>query len=292
MKKIIFSIFICFLCNYIFSQNGYKITTYYSEKNEHKTNSIKKVNYYLKNKNTIKKFSEENNKIYKEIELQLLEYSDSIILQVIKDQSLCSLYELCFKENNTITINKDLYLLESNSYNQLYSNTIGKYNIDEMNIDSILCLLKSTPYYLIDSYICDIPFDLITNNEKYKILEGHFEVQSPTSDFKFQHECRYNYDKNNNLMLINFYCINENFSGINYNIKTINNTKNVYQKNEKFSFFEQSITTNTTTINFTKNEIVIEGCYSIYKHNSEYDFSKVIICNDLTEQELQYLNRI
>ena len=74
--------------------------------------------------------------------------------------------------------------------------------------------------------------------------------------------------------------------------KTINNTKNVYQKNEKFSFFEQSITTNTTTINFTKNEIVIEGCYSIYKHNSEYDFSKVIICNDLTEQELQYLNRI
>lgn len=92
---------------------------------------------------------------------------------------------------------------------------------------------------LIDSYICDIPFDLITNNEKYKILEGHFEVQSPTSDFKFQHECRYNYDKNNNLKLINFYCINENLCGINYNLKTIQ--KIYIKKMKSFHFLSNQL---------------------------------------------------
>ena len=194
MKKIAVFLICLFSSFNILSETVYKVSYTYVEKGELWNETSEGTSYFVKDENILKKYLDENVRIPKEIEMQALCYQDSILVIIAHGHKICSLYEIKFIEDNSITINDDVYVLEKEIYDRLYSDTIKKSCFSEMDIDTIFSLFSMMPYFLIDGHRSIMPH-LFCDIERYKILNGSFSVVNPHSSGDIvKHACNYEYD--------------------------------------------------------------------------------------------------
>lgn len=116
----------------IFPETVYKVSRTYAEKGYRTNETSMSTYYFVKNKNVLKKYRDENGRISKKIEMRALQHHDSMLVLATHGQRMDSLYEIQFMESSSITINGDEYVLEKESYDRLYANTMKKSNVSEM----------------------------------------------------------------------------------------------------------------------------------------------------------------
>lgn len=291
MKKVAVFLICLFSSFNIFSEAVYKVSSVYVEKGNRTDEIVRRSTcYFVKNKNILEKYYSNNGRISKEIEVQVLRQQDSISVMIMHGKEICSLYEIKFIGNNSITINDDVYVLEKKSIDKLYANTMRKANSSEINIDAIFSLFSMTPYFLIDEYLQEMPYDLLCNVEQYEILNGRFSVRSPHSNMILKHAFVYAYDEDNNVTSITSRCENSDFSGMNYSLSFTRRNEKHTTKKESYSFFERQGWDRVANIDIDKQECNIEGEYYAYPTSKEYAFSEKIRCEKILKSKHELLN--
>lgn len=284
MKKIALLVMCLFSSFSGFSETVYKMSDTYVEKGERENETSERTYYFVKDKNMLKKYCNEDGRISKEIEIRALRHMNSILLMIARKQEICSLYEIKFMEDSSIAINDDVYVLEKESYDRLYSNTIKKSNFSEMSIDTIFSLFSMTPYFLIDGCLSIMPY-LFCNIERYKILNGSFSVEDPHSNRKIlKHACMYKYDEKGNLASMTFRCETPNFSGVDYHLEFAQRTGKEVLMKESYSLFERMSTTQVIHFDFGKQMCDMFGDYFQYPTSNEFTFSEIIRCEKMQER--------
>lgn len=268
-----------------FSENVYKMSYTYIEKGERGNETSERTYYFVKDKNMLKKYCNEDGRISKEIEIRLIHHKKNSVLFMITDyKEICSLYKIRFMKGNSIAINDDVYVLEKESYDRLYSNTIKKSNFSEMSIDTIFSLFSMTPYFLIDGYLSIMPY-LFCNIERYKILNGSFSVEDPHSYRNIlKHACMYEYDKNGNLASMTFRCETPHYLGVDYHLEFAQRTGKEVLMKESYSLFERMSTARVIHFDFGKQMCDMFGDYFQYPTSNEFTFSRIIRCEKMQER--------
>lgn len=290
MKKVAVFLICLFSSFNIFSEAVYKVSSVYVEKGNRTDETVRSTCYFVKNKNVLEKYYSNNGRISKEIEVQVLRQQDSISVMIMHGKEICSLYEIKFIGNNSITINDDVYVLEKKSLDKLYANTMRKANSSEISIDTIFSLFSMTPYFLIDGYFQEMPYDLLCNVEQYEILNGRFSVRSPHSNMILKHAFVYAYDEDSNVTSITSLCENSDFGGMNYSLSFTRQDEKHITKKESYSFFERQGWDRVTNIDIDKQECNIEGEGYAYPTSNEYTFSEKIKCEKILKTKHELLN--
>lgn len=290
-KKIAAAALCLFLPFTIFPETVYKVSRTYAEKGDRTNETSKSTYYFVKNKNVLKTYRDENGRISKKIEMRALQHDDSILVMITHGQRMDSLYEIRFMEGGSITINGDEYVLEKESYDRLYANTMKKSNVSEMRIDTILSLFSMTPYFLIDGSLPSPPYDLFCDVERYKILDGRFSVQDPQSGMMLTHAGIYEYDENGVVASMRFRCETPDYGGVDYSLNVTKRNGNEILKKEVYSLFERMSVTSVIHVDSDKNECDMAGDYFAPSTLNEYTFSEIIRCEKMREGERELLGK-
>lgn len=291
MKKVAVFLICLFSSLNIFSESVYKVSSVYVEEGNRTDETVRRSTcYFVKNKNILEKYCSDEGRISKEIKVQVLRHQDSISVMIMHGKEICSLYEIKFIGNNSITINNDVYVLEKRSLDKLYANTMKKANSSEINIDAIFSLFSMTPYSLIDEFLQEMPYDLFCNVEQYEILNGRFSVRSPHSNMILKHAFVYAYDEDNNVTSITGRCENSDFSGMNYSLSFTRQNEKHITKKESYSFFERQGWDGVINIDIDKQECNIAEEYYAYPTSKKYTFSEKIRCEKILKSKHELLN--
>lgn len=292
MKKIAVLLLCLFSSFGVFPETVYKVSSVsvskcFIQENYIDTEKRSGTHYFVKDKNVLEKYlRDENGRISEEMKMQALCRQDSVLVMIMDGQALRSLYEIKFIGGNSISINEDVYVLEKESYDRLYADTIKKSYYSEMRIDAIFSLFSMTPYFLIDGILSNMPYDLFCDVAQYKILSGRFSAQDPqATHMLLEHVCAYEYDESGRLAKMTFRCENPGFLGVRYSWEvTKRNGKEIFIK-DAYSLFERMSGTSVIHFDFDKNECDMAGDDFSVPTLKESVFSKTIRCEQITKSK-------